>query len=73
MGIVPKYEKVLVLNGDMPLIQASELEKFDIPNATIVMSVLKLQSADGHGRVVIENGDVKKILNKTDKFQHLLL
>ena len=43
----------------MPLIQASELEKFDI-DATIVMSVLKLESVDGYGRVIIENGDVKK-------------
>ncbi|PRM94497.1 UDP-N-acetylglucosamine diphosphorylase/glucosamine-1-phosphate N-acetyltransferase [Aliarcobacter cryaerophilus] len=66
MGITPKYEKVLVLNGDMPLIQASELEKFDIPNATIVMSVLKLESADGYGRVIIENGDVKKIVEQKD-------
>ncbi|MGJ0314345.1 bifunctional UDP-N-acetylglucosamine diphosphorylase/glucosamine-1-phosphate N-acetyltransferase GlmU [Aliarcobacter cryaerophilus] len=66
MGIIPKYEKVLVLNGDMPLIQASELEKFDIPNATIVMSVLKLQSADGYGRVIIENGNVKKIVEQKD-------
>ncbi|MGJ0344155.1 bifunctional UDP-N-acetylglucosamine diphosphorylase/glucosamine-1-phosphate N-acetyltransferase GlmU [Aliarcobacter cryaerophilus] len=66
MGIVPKYEKVLVLNGDMPLIQASELEKFDIPNATIVMSVLELKSADGYGRVIIENGDVKKIVEQKD-------
>lgn len=65
MGIVPKYEKVLVLNGDMPLIQASELEKFDI-NATIVMSVLKLESADGYGRVIIENGNVKKIVEQKD-------
>lgn len=66
MGITPKYEKTLVLNGDMPLIQASELEKFDIPNATIVMSVLKLQSADGYGRVIIENGNVKKIVEQKD-------
>ncbi|WP_148624134.1 bifunctional UDP-N-acetylglucosamine diphosphorylase/glucosamine-1-phosphate N-acetyltransferase GlmU [Aliarcobacter cryaerophilus] len=65
MGIVPKYEKVLVLNGDMPLIQASELEKFDI-DATIVMSVLELESADGYGRVIIENGDVKKIVEQKD-------
>ncbi|MDN5100623.1 bifunctional UDP-N-acetylglucosamine diphosphorylase/glucosamine-1-phosphate N-acetyltransferase GlmU [Aliarcobacter butzleri] len=65
MGIVPKYEKVLVLNGDMPLIQASELEKFDI-NATIVMSVLELESADGYGRVIIENGNVKKIVEQKD-------
>ncbi|MCT7545459.1 bifunctional UDP-N-acetylglucosamine diphosphorylase/glucosamine-1-phosphate N-acetyltransferase GlmU [Aliarcobacter cryaerophilus] len=66
MGIIPKYEKVLVLNGDMPLIQASELEKFDIPNATIVMSVLELDSADGYGRVIIENGNVKKIVEQKD-------
>jgi bifunctional UDP-N-acetylglucosamine pyrophosphorylase / glucosamine-1-phosphate N-acetyltransferase len=65
MGIVPKYEKVLVLNGDMPLIQSSELEKFDI-DATIVMSVLELESADGYGRVIIENGNVKKIVEQKD-------
>ena len=65
MGITPKYEKTLVLNGDMPLIQASELEKFDI-DATIVMSVLKLESADGYGRVIIENGNVKKIVEQKD-------
>ena len=65
MGIVPKYEKVLVLNGDMPLIQASELEKFEI-DATIVMSVLELDSADGYGRVIIENGNVKKIVEQKD-------
>ena len=72
MGITPKYPKVLVLNGDMPLIQASELEKFDIPNATIVMSVLKLESADGYGRVIIENGDVKKIVEQKDATENEL-
>lgn len=66
MGITPKYEKTLVLNADMPLIQSSELEKFDIPNATIVMSVLKLESADGYGRVIIENENVKKIVEQKD-------
>ena len=65
MGITPKYEKVLVLNGDMPLIQAEELKKFDL-DATIVMSVLELQSADGYGRVIIENGSVKKIVEQKD-------
>jgi len=65
MGIIPKYEKVLVLNGDMPLIQSNELEKFDI-DATIVMSVLELKSADGYGRVIIENGNVKKIVEQKD-------
>lgn len=65
MGIKPKYEKTLVLNGDMPLIQADELKKFDI-DATIVMSVLELDSADGYGRVVIENGNVVKIVEQKD-------
>lgn len=65
MGITPKYEKVLVLNADMPLIQSSELEKFDI-NATIVMSVLELENADGYGRVIIEKGNVKKIVEQKD-------
>lgn len=65
MNITPKYEKVLVLNADMPLIQADELKKFDI-NATIVMSVLELDSADGYGRVIIENGNVKKIVEQKD-------
>ena len=71
MGITPKYDKVLVLNGDMPLIQASELEKFDI-DATIVMSVLKLESADGYGRVIIENGNVKKIVEQKDASENEL-
>ena len=65
MGITPKYEEVLVLNGDMPLIQANELKKFDI-EATIVMSVLELESADGYGRVIVENGSVKKIVEQKD-------
>ncbi|QKJ24459.1 bifunctional UDP-N-acetylglucosamine diphosphorylase/glucosamine-1-phosphate N-acetyltransferase GlmU [Poseidonibacter lekithochrous] len=65
MGITPKYDQVLVLNGDMPLIQAEELKKFDI-EATIVMSVLELDSADGYGRVIVENGSVKKIVEQKD-------
>ncbi|OCL83079.1 MULTISPECIES: bifunctional UDP-N-acetylglucosamine diphosphorylase/glucosamine-1-phosphate N-acetyltransferase GlmU [Arcobacteraceae] len=65
MNIIPKYEKVLVLNADMPLIQATELKKFDL-DATIVMSVLNLKSADGYGRVVIENDNVKKIVEQKD-------
>lgn len=65
MNITPKHEKTLVLNADMPLIQASELEKFDI-DAAIVMSVLELDSADGYGRVVVENGNVVKIVEQKD-------
>jgi len=66
MGIKPKYEKTLVLNGDMPLIQASELEKFQDNEATIVMSVLKLANPNGYGRVIIENDKVQKIVEQKD-------
>jgi bifunctional UDP-N-acetylglucosamine pyrophosphorylase/glucosamine-1-phosphate N-acetyltransferase len=68
MGITPKHEKVLVLNGDMPLIQAKELEKLTIASKTlpIVMTVLELQSANGYGRVVIKNNEVKKIVEQKD-------
>ena len=65
MGIVPKHEKVLVLNADMPLIQSKELKKFDM-NASIVMSILNLNSADGYGRVCIENKKIKKIIEQKD-------
>ena len=66
MGIKPKHEKTLVLNGDMPLIQSVELEKFSHDDATIVMSVLNLQDPNGYGRVVVVNGEVKKIVEQKD-------
>lgn len=65
MNIEPKYEKTLVLNGDMPLIQASELKKFDL-DATIVMSVLDLEDATGYGRVILKNEKVVKIVEQKD-------
>lgn len=67
-NIEPKYEKVLVLNGDMPLICASELEKLAISSKStpIVMSVLNLKNADGYGRVIIKDGLVQKIVEQKD-------
>lgn len=65
MGISPCYEKTLVLNGDMPLIQADELRKFD-SNDTIVMSVLELDCANGYGRVIIKDEKVVKIIEQKD-------
>jgi len=65
MNITPKYDKTLVLNGDMPLIQAQELEKFDL-NASIVMSVLELEDASGYGRVIIKDEKITKIVEQKD-------
>lgn len=62
----PRYEKVLVLNGDMPLIQASELKQFIQIDAEIIMSVLDLPNISGYGRVVISKGEVKEIIEEKD-------
>jgi bifunctional UDP-N-acetylglucosamine pyrophosphorylase / glucosamine-1-phosphate N-acetyltransferase len=65
MGITPKHSKTLVLNGDMPLVEAKELEAL-ITTSKLTMSVLELESANGYGRVVVENGAVKKIVEQKD-------
>jgi len=62
----PKNERVFILNGDMPLVTADELKKFNEIDADIVMSVIHLQNPDGYGRVVIENNEVIKIVEQKD-------
>ena len=68
MGIEAKHKKILVLNADMPLIQSSELEKFLVfgDQCQVVMSVIELENPDGYGRVLIENQNVKKIVEQKD-------
>jgi bifunctional UDP-N-acetylglucosamine pyrophosphorylase/glucosamine-1-phosphate N-acetyltransferase len=66
IGIVPKHNKVLVLNGDMPLVQASELNNLINDNYLLTMSVLQFEDATGYGRVIIENGKVSKIVEQKD-------
>jgi bifunctional UDP-N-acetylglucosamine pyrophosphorylase/glucosamine-1-phosphate N-acetyltransferase len=66
MGITPKHEKTLVLNGDMPLIEASELEKL-IGDDAITMSILDLEDASGYGRVIVNSQNhVEKIVEQKD-------
>ncbi len=66
MNIDVKHDKVLVLNGDMPLIEADELEKFSQIDADIVMSVIKMDDSSGYGRVVIDGDEVVKIVEEKD-------
>ena len=65
-GIEYKNEYVMILNGDMPLVSSSELEKFGEVEADIVMSVIKLDNPSGYGRVIIKNGEVQKIVEQKD-------
>ena len=65
-NVSAKNEKVLVLNGDMPLITSESLKGFLEGDADIIMSVFDLTNPDGYGRVVIENGHVQKIVEQKD-------
>lgn len=65
-NVSAKNEKVLVLNGDMPLISSESLKGFLEGNAEIIMSIFDLENPDGYGRVVIENGHVQKIVEQKD-------
>jgi bifunctional UDP-N-acetylglucosamine pyrophosphorylase / glucosamine-1-phosphate N-acetyltransferase len=64
--IKPKYDDVLILNGDMPLITAQSLDGFTKNSADIVMSIFDLENPSGYGRVAIENGEVKYIVEEKD-------
>lgn len=63
----PKYKSLLVLNGDMPLVQATELHQFlGHDSQAAVMSILELNDGSGYGRVIIEQGMVQKIIEEKD-------
>ncbi|MCK9472331.1 bifunctional UDP-N-acetylglucosamine diphosphorylase/glucosamine-1-phosphate N-acetyltransferase GlmU [Sulfurimonas sp.] len=65
-NISVKNERVLVLNGDMPLITPNALNGFLNTNSDILMSIFNLQNPDGYGRVIIEEEQVKKIVEQKD-------
>jgi bifunctional UDP-N-acetylglucosamine pyrophosphorylase/glucosamine-1-phosphate N-acetyltransferase len=61
-----KNDKVLVLNGDMPLIDAEALDGFLKTDADIIMSIFDLQNPDGYGRVKITDNKVEYIVEQKD-------
>jgi bifunctional UDP-N-acetylglucosamine pyrophosphorylase/glucosamine-1-phosphate N-acetyltransferase len=64
--IETKYSQTLVLNGDMPLVSAKELEKFANSDSDIVMSVIDMDDPSGYGRVVIDDNGIDKIVEEKD-------
>ncbi|MCW8821656.1 MAG: bifunctional UDP-N-acetylglucosamine diphosphorylase/glucosamine-1-phosphate N-acetyltransferase GlmU [Sulfurovum sp.] len=60
------HSKVLILNGDMPLVTMSALESLMQGDADINMSVIKLDNPSGYGRVVISQGNVVEIVEEKD-------
>ncbi len=65
-GVKTKYEKTLILNGDMPLIRESSLEALTKGDADINMSVIKLDNPFGYGRVIIDDEKVQEIVEQKD-------
>ncbi len=67
MGIKPKYDKVLVLNGDMPLLTSSDMKAFFSEDAKVVMSSFVCDDPTGYGRVVMDSArKVLKIVEHKD-------
>ncbi len=66
MGLNFIHDRVLVLNGDMPLVEAEELKKFSNFNSDIIMSLIDLKDPRGYGRVVIKNSEVDRIIEEKD-------
>ncbi len=66
MNIEPQHERVLVLNGDMPLVSPESLEPLLAQEGDIVMSVFDLDDPSGYGRVIVENGEVQAIVEEKD-------
>ncbi len=65
-GIEFRRERVLILNGDMPLISTSSLLRLIDAGGDIAMSVIDLEDPSGYGRVIIEDGEVKQIVEEKD-------
>lgn len=68
-----KYDEILILNGDMPLVRAQTLKNLCEPNAPIVMSILHLSCPNGYGRVLIKEGKMQKIIEQKDASAQELL
>ena len=65
-GIDFRHDRVLILNGDMPLVTTSSLLRLSDAGGDVAMSVIELEDPSGYGRVIIENGEVKEIVEEKD-------
>jgi bifunctional UDP-N-acetylglucosamine pyrophosphorylase/glucosamine-1-phosphate N-acetyltransferase len=67
MSVNPKYDKLLVLNGDMPLLEDKDMVMFTKEKSSVVMSSFTLQDSNGYGRVLLDaNQNVEKIVEEKD-------
>ena len=72
-GVKTKNSQTLILNGDMPLITKDSLLALTSGSADINMSVIKLDDPSGYGRVIIDEAQVKEIVEQKDCNEDQLL
>lgn len=66
-GVNPKYDRLLVLNGDMPLLEAENMQNFTQIDADVVMSAFTCKEPFGYGRVIMDTHyNVEKIVEEKD-------
>lgn len=65
-GFEPKNERVLILCGDMPLVEQTSLEALLSNNTKLNLAVFKARDPKSYGRVVIKNDSVEKIVEFKD-------
>ena len=67
MGLEFDKSRVLILNGDMPLVTSKALTPLVESRADITMSVIELVEPSGYGRVIIDkDGGIKAIVEQKD-------
>lgn len=66
MAAAPEGGKVLVLNGDMPLITAEAIEAFMKVEADVAVAAFRTPAPQGYGRVITDGDRVVKIVEEKD-------
>jgi bifunctional UDP-N-acetylglucosamine pyrophosphorylase/glucosamine-1-phosphate N-acetyltransferase len=63
----PEGNRVLVLYGDVPLLQRETLEALlAVPADDVALLTVDVQSPSGYGRVIRERGEVRRIVEQKD-------
>ncbi|HEC1736279.1 TPA: bifunctional UDP-N-acetylglucosamine diphosphorylase/glucosamine-1-phosphate N-acetyltransferase GlmU [Campylobacter coli] len=65
-GFTPKNEKVLILCGDMPLVEKTSLEVLLQSEGELSLAVFNARDAKSYGRVIIKDDQVEKIVEFKD-------
>ncbi|HEH4417976.1 TPA: bifunctional UDP-N-acetylglucosamine diphosphorylase/glucosamine-1-phosphate N-acetyltransferase GlmU [Campylobacter coli] len=65
-GFTPKNEKVLILCGDMPLVEKTSLEALLQSEGELSLAVFNAGDAKSYGRVIIKDNQVEKIVEFKD-------